>query len=55
MRSTARLIAVIATILTVGFIGGLLLAPPAGAQPPLRLADYITDNAERCRIPGAAR
>ncbi|OBJ03846.1 hypothetical protein A5624_02870 [Mycobacterium sp. 1482292.6] len=45
MRCTARLIAVIATILTVGFGGGLLLAPAAGAQPPFRLADYITDNA----------
>jgi uncharacterized membrane protein YgcG len=42
---TARLIAAIATILTVGFGGGLLLAPPAGAQPPFRLADYVTDHA----------
>lgn len=42
---TARLIAVIATILTVGFSGGLLLASPASAQPPFRLADYITDSA----------
>lgn len=42
---TARLIAVIATILTIGFNGALLLAPSAGAQPPFRLADYITDNA----------
>lgn len=41
---TARLLAVIATILTVGVGGGLLLAPAAGAQPPFRLADYITDN-----------
>lgn len=24
---------------------GLLLAPPAGAQPPFRLPDYVTDNA----------
>ncbi|OBC01955.1 TPM domain-containing protein [Mycobacterium sp. 852002-40037_SCH5390672] len=45
MRCTARLIAVITTVLTVGFSGCLLLAPPAGAQPPLRVADYITDNA----------
>lgn len=45
MRCTARLIAVIATILTVGFGGGVLLAPPTGAQPPFRLADYITDPA----------
>jgi uncharacterized membrane protein YgcG len=41
----ARLIAVIATILTVGFGGSLLLTPSAGAQPPFRLADYITDPA----------
>lgn len=45
MRRTARLIAVITTIVTVGFSGGLLLAPSAGAQPPFRLTDYITDNA----------
>ncbi|BBY37899.1 UPF0603 protein [Mycobacterium mantenii] len=45
MRCTARLIAVIATILTVGCGGGFLLAPPANAQPPFRLADYITDHA----------
>ncbi len=42
---TARLLGVIGTILTVGLSGGLLLAPPAGAQPPFRLADYVTDNA----------
>ncbi|OBJ00404.1 TPM domain-containing protein [Mycobacterium sp. 1465703.0] len=41
----ARLIAAIATVLTVAFGGGLLLAPPADAQPPFRLTDYITDNA----------
>ncbi|HET9892209.1 MAG TPA: TPM domain-containing protein, partial [Mycobacterium sp.] len=45
MRRTARLIAVITTIVAVGFSGGLLLAPSAGAQPPFRLTDYITDNA----------
>ncbi|OBB86879.1 hypothetical protein A5760_03400 [Mycobacterium colombiense] len=45
MRCTARIIAMIATILTVGFGGSLLLAPSAGAQPPFRLADYITDPA----------
>ncbi|ORA20423.1 TPM domain-containing protein [Mycobacterium arosiense] len=45
MRCTARLIAVITTILTVGFGGCLVTAPTAGAQPPFRLADYITDNA----------
>ncbi|MFZ1177416.1 MAG: TPM domain-containing protein [Mycobacterium sp.] len=38
---TARLLGVIATILAAG----LLLAPPVTAQPPLRLADYVTDNA----------
>lgn len=38
---TARLLGLIGTILTAG----LLLAPPAGAQPPFRLADYVTDNA----------
>ena len=37
----ARLLGVILTILTAG----LLLAPPAGAQPPFRLSDYVTDNA----------
>lgn len=44
MRIT-RLIGVVLTMMTVGLSGGLLLAPPAGAQPPLRLADYLTDNA----------
>ncbi len=38
---TARLLGVIVAIVTAG----LLLAPPAGAQPPLRLADYVTDSA----------
>ena len=42
---TARLLGVIGTILAIGFSGGLLLAPAAGAQPPFRLADYVTDNA----------
>jgi TPM domain len=42
---TARLLAVIATILVVGLGGGLPLAPPATAQSPFRLADYITDHA----------
>jgi uncharacterized membrane protein YgcG/predicted nucleic acid-binding Zn-ribbon protein len=37
----ARLLGVILTILTTG----LLLAPPAGAQPPFRLPGYVTDNA----------
>lgn len=42
---TARLLATLATLLTVGLSGGLLVAASAGAQPPLRLADYVTDNA----------
>lgn len=44
MRIT-RLIGVVLTVMTVGLSGGLLQAPPAGAQPPFRLADYLTDNA----------
>jgi uncharacterized membrane protein YgcG len=36
----ARLLGVILAILTTG----LLLAPPAGAQPPFRLPGYVTDN-----------
>lgn len=42
---TARLLATLATLFIVGLSGGLLLAPPIGAQPPFRLADYVTDNA----------
>jgi predicted nucleic acid-binding Zn-ribbon protein len=42
---TARLLSVILTILTVGVAGGLPLAPPAGAQPPSQLSNYITDDA----------
>src|SRR6185312_5025210 len=41
---TARPLAVLATLLTVGLSGGLLLAPSATAQPPFRLADYVTDT-----------
>ncbi|MHA7649341.1 TPM domain-containing protein [Mycobacterium sp. ML4] len=41
----ARLIGVFLTMVTVGLGGGLLLAPPATAQPPFRLAGYVTDNA----------
>lgn len=37
----ARLFGVVLTIFTVG----LLLPPPAGAQPPFRLPGYVTDNA----------
>lgn len=40
----ARLLAVVATILAVNLGGGLLAAPRADAQPPLRLADYVTDQ-----------
>lgn len=42
---TARLLAALATLLTVGLSGGLLLAPSVSAQPPFRLAGYVTDNA----------
>lgn len=38
---TARLLGVILMTL----FAGLLLAPPADAQPPFRLAGYVTDNA----------
>lgn len=41
---TARLLAVLAALLTVG-LSADLLAPPAGAQPPLRLSGYLTDTA----------
>ena len=41
---TARPLAVLATLLTVGLSGGLLLAPSVTAQPPFRLADYVTDT-----------
>jgi uncharacterized membrane protein YgcG len=41
----ARLLGVILTIMTVGLTGELLLAPPAGARPPFRLAGYLTDSA----------
>ncbi|MGZ4510008.1 MAG: TPM domain-containing protein [Mycobacterium sp.] len=51
---TARLLSVIGTILAIGFSGGLLLAPAAGAQPPFRLADYVTDNAGVLTEPGRA-
>lgn len=41
----ARLLGVILTILAASLCGHLLLAPSAGAQPPLRLPGYVTDNA----------
>jgi uncharacterized membrane protein YgcG/predicted nucleic acid-binding Zn-ribbon protein len=52
MRS-ARLLGVILTILT-GLGAGLLLAPGAGAQPPFRLPDQITDNANALSDSGRA-
>ena len=50
---TARLLGVILTILT-GLAAGLLLAPPAGAQPPFRLSDQVTDNANALSDSGRA-
>lgn len=41
----SRLLGVILTIVTAILTWGLLLAPPASAQPPLRLSEYVTDNA----------
>ncbi|KZS63048.1 TPM domain-containing protein [Mycobacterium ostraviense] len=41
----ARLLGVVLTIFTTGLTGGVLLAPPSGAQPPFRLPGYVTDNA----------
>ncbi|MGB9303196.1 MAG: TPM domain-containing protein, partial [Mycobacterium sp.] len=41
----ARPLGVILTTLAASLCAGLLLAPSAGAQPPLRLPDYVTDNA----------
>ena len=40
----ARLLGALLVILT-GLGGGLLLASPAGAQPPFRLPEQVTDNA----------
>ena len=49
----ARLLSAILVILTaVG--GGLLLAPPADAQPPFRLPDQVTDNANVLSISARA-
>lgn len=47
---TARLLGVILTVLGAG----LLLAPSAGAQPPLQLTDYVTDDAGALSEPGRA-
>ena len=55
MRSARLLgVIVIATILAIGSGGGLLVAPRAGAQPPFRLADYVTDNAGALSDSGCA-
>ncbi|OBA79659.1 hypothetical protein A9W99_20070 [Mycobacterium sp. 1164966.3] len=50
----ARLLGVILTTLTVSLTATLLLASPAGAQPPFRLPGYITDNAGALRESGRA-
>ncbi len=50
---TARLLSTILTILTVGLAAGLLAAP-AGAQPPVALSGYITDNANALSDSGRA-
>jgi uncharacterized membrane protein YgcG len=50
---TARLLSAILTILSMGLSGGLL-APPAGAQPPGRLTDYITDDTNVLSVSGRA-
>jgi len=47
---TARLLGVMLTVLAAG----LLLAPPAAAQPPFRLADYVTDDARALSDSGRA-
>src|SRR5690348_6867627 len=52
MRS-ARLLGVILTILA-GLGAGLVLAPTAGAQPPFRLPDQVTDNANALSDSGRA-
>ncbi|OBI48411.1 TPM domain-containing protein [Mycobacterium sp. E796] len=49
----ARLLGVILTVLT-GLGAGLLLAPTAGAQPPFRLPDQVTDNANALSDSGRA-
>lgn len=43
MRNARRLGAIL--VILTGLGGGLLLASPAGAQPPFRLPDQVTDNA----------
>lgn len=49
---TARLLG--ATFLAASLLWAPLVAPPAGAQPPFRLADYVTDNAGVLSDPGRA-
>jgi uncharacterized membrane protein YgcG len=50
---TARLLGATAAIL-MGLCGGLLLAPTAGAQPPLRLLGQVTDSANALSDSGRA-
>jgi uncharacterized membrane protein YgcG len=50
---TARLLGAILTILA-GLSGGLLPAPPAGAQPPFRLPDQVTDSVNALSDSGRA-
>ncbi|OBI96478.1 hypothetical protein A5660_07795 [Mycobacterium alsense] len=50
---TARLLGATLAILT-GVCGGLLLAPPAGAQPPFRLPGQVTDSADALSDSGRA-
>jgi len=40
-----RLLWLLASVLTVGLLSAPLTAPLATAQPPMRLADYVTDDA----------
>src|ERR1700744_510461 len=50
----ARLLSVILTILFVGSAGSLLLTPSAGAQPPLKLTEHVTDSAKVLDASGRA-
>lgn len=50
----AHLLAAVAMLLAVTLGGGLLVAPQAGAQPPFRLADYVTDQSAALSDSGRA-
>ncbi|EUA91238.1 repair family protein [Mycobacterium ulcerans str. Harvey] len=50
-----RLLGVILMIFTTGLLLAPLLAPPSGAQPPFRLASYVTDNADALTSSGRAK